>query len=153
MNIGDKASNFINEPQRINTAKFCQAYQSLSESYWNLSDTDVLSSIDSAYEQVLLDKNTGKNIGRYNGMSDGQIKREFDKKRIALFKTIPAPIAKIIQDKIDDCLRRNTGYASSCNMRVPDRNQHLSVEEYYLNYELAKEVLLSLKLILGNRLK
>ena len=152
MSLKNKMDNYLNGPQRVNDTNFCKEYLSLSEKYFELADQTVLLAIDSAYNQILVDKARGKSVGQFDGLTNSQLKQVFMQKKVDLLKTISPSVVQIIQTIIDDYLRKNKRYASDCSLIVPNVG-HLKVTEYLLNYEQAQNALVKLNLLLGKGFK
>lgn len=143
--------DFLRTPTYIIDRDFCNEYIILSEKYWNLSDKDNFSSIDSSLNDILTALYLGEDIGIFNGMSENQIKKAFEIKKIEKILNIPHYYARKIQEKLNECLMLNKESAQRCNMQIPERDLPLSVREYYDNYLKALEYLKRLELIMMNK--
>ena len=152
MSIKSKIINSLEGPEKANTLEFCKDYIELSERYWTLADQDLLNAINSAMDEAIQNSYTQKESNRFDGMTISEIKKFFHQRRLELFKDISPKTADYIQDLIDEHLKRKRYYAEKCELQIPGR-EHLSVAQYYLNYEKAKIAARSLGLAVGDKFK
>ena len=134
---------------KINESKFCNDYIRLSQRYWDLADENVISAIDGAMSEVLMDKISGKSLGSFQNMSEQDIKKHFTAKKLRVYAAIPDNLADIVCKDIDKFLWKNYIVASGLKFNIPPRGEHLTLSEYYVNFLLAEIAKKRLDLLLG----
>lgn len=152
MSIKDRLIEKLEEPSRINISAFCEEYINLSEKYWSLADDVIIKGIDEAQEEILKNRQIGKDCGMFNNLSLSQILGTFHKRRIAIYSSIAESSATYIQNSIDRYLRKNEFYASKLDLFIPKTTEHLSTYQYYYNYVLVKKRYQAVKLPVINKL-
>lgn len=141
MSIKNAIINYLEEPDKINTKKFCEKYLATFEQYLSLADEELMKAIDDALQTVLVDKARGKASSKYTAMPEDRIKREFIQRKIKLLDSVPDDISQYARKQLNELLKRNSAYALKCEMVVPQGKDNLKTWEYYLNYLIAEQMI------------
>lgn len=127
----ERAVDWLLKPSRMNEKDFFTLYIDSSERLWSLADQDQVTAIETLMDQGAIDIPVG------------------EQHLIQVYGSVSGKYADLAKDRIDKLLRENTIYAGNRALTIPDSNNHLTIAEYYDNYNKAKIAIIHLGVILG----
>ncbi len=133
--LSDKYNNVYYEQLK----EFCEGYVLKMESLMELSDFTYLESLNKSEQSIMVDRHLNKKNVYFDKMTDSEIKGHFESLRILALKEIDANILDTYLENINDYINSNVMYAKKLKFNT-SKNKLLSIDEYYINYLVAKEV-------------